>query len=87
MFYKPISDVYHNFNWAVFPVLNSFHKFLRRGNLCIHLVHDECMILLKKMIGKFVKVDIRVATLFTDIDLNTSNQLADANMLAKVSKA
>ena len=81
VFGKPISEVYLLFYQAVFPVFNSFNKFLQREDPCIHLVHDQCMSLLKKVIGKFIKIDvIRDASSYVDVDLDTSNQLADANL-------
>lgn len=81
MFGKPISEIYLLFYQAVLPVFNSFKKFLQRQDPCIHLVHGQCMSLLKKINGKFIKVDvIRDASSLIDVDLDTSNQLADANL-------
>ena len=58
VFGKPvICEVYLLFYQAI-PVFNSFNKFLQREDPCIHLVHDQCMSLLKELIGKFIKINI-----------------------------
>ena len=78
MFGKPICEVYLLFYQAILPV---FNKYLQREDPCIHLVHDQCMSLLKKLIWKFIKIDIiRAASSLVDVDIDTSNQLGDANV-------
>ena len=81
MFGKPICEVYLLFYRAILPVFNSFSKFLQREDTCIHLVHDQCMSLVKKLIENFIKIDIiRAASSYVDVDIDTSNQLGDANV-------
>lgn len=75
LFGAPITEVYLLFFQPVFT------QFLQREDPCIHLVHDCCDNLLRKVLGKFVKLDvIKSTTTFSEVNTGISNQLSDDNI-------
>lgn len=80
-FSSPITEIYLLFYQSVLPVFNRFNLFLQREDPCIHLVHDQCESLLKKILMKFIKPSvIRNATALADVDICTENHLTDPDM-------
>lgn len=81
LFGVPITEVFLLFYQSALPVFNHFNLFLQREDPCIHLVHDHCESLLRKILGRFVKAEaIREASSLREVDYSTSNQLSDANI-------
>lgn len=53
--------VYLLFFQSMLQVFNHFNVFLQREDPCIHLVHDHCESLLRKILGKIMKTDVIAA--------------------------
>ena len=81
LFSRPITEVYLLFYQSILPVFNHFNQFLQREDPCIHLVHDCCESLLKKVLGKFIKLDvIKACPALCDVNTDSTNQLSDGNI-------
>ena len=79
LFDTPITEVYLFFYQCILPVFGNFNQFLQREDPCIHLVHDQCESLLKKLLAKFVEV-IRDASSLLEVDICLDNQLKDDSL-------
>ena len=79
LFSRPVTEVYLLFYHAVLPVFTRFNLLLQREDPCIHILHSQCVELLRKLLSKFVKVAvIKEATHLAEIDYHTKeNQLTD----------
>ena len=79
LFSQPVTEVYLLFYHAVLPVFTRFNLLLQQEDPCIHILHSQCVELLRKLLSKFVKVAvIKKATHLAEIDYHTKeNQLTD----------
>ena len=81
LFDFPITEVYLFFYQSVLPIFNHSNLFLQMEDPCIHLVHDNCERLLRKVLGKFVKKEvIAAANCLSEVNTDISNQRADENI-------
>ena len=77
----PMTEVYLLFYQSVLPVFNHFNQFLQREDPCIHLVHECCESLLKKLLVKFVKLStIKTTATLVEVNIDIANQLSDDNI-------
>ena len=58
LFEKPLTEAYLYFYQSSLSVFTEFNLFLQREDPCIHLVHDKCMSLLEKCLGRFVLISV-----------------------------
>ena len=79
LFSRPVTEVYLLFYHAILPVFTPFNLLPQREDPCIHILHSQCVELLRKPLSKFVKVAvIKEATHLAEIDYHTKeNQLTD----------
>ena len=82
LFGSPITEVYLLFYQSVLPLFTHFNLLLQREDPCIHILHSQCMELLRKLLVKFVRVAVIKATTHqTEIDYNNKdNQLPDSTL-------
>ena len=73
-----MTEVYLLFYQSILPVSNHFNQFLQREDPCIHLVHNCCEGLLKKLVVNFVKLSaIKTATTLAEVNTDIANRLSD----------
>ena len=60
-FENPMTEIYLMFFQAVIPTLTTVNEFLQRGEQVIHLLLDQLESFLKKLVGKFIRIDAIVA--------------------------
>ncbi|KAK6191363.1 hypothetical protein SNE40_003074 [Patella caerulea] len=83
IFQDQMTEVYLLFYQSVLPVFTTFNKFLQREDPCIHAVYPQMTSFLKKLLGKFVRIDVIKTNLsvLTDVDFRPiDNQLEDENV-------
>ena len=81
LFTNPLTEVYLLFYQSVLPVFNHFNLFLQRDGPCVHLVHDHCQSLLKKVLGRFVQTEvIKAAHSLSEVNINIDSQLSDRHI-------
>ncbi len=56
-FENPMTEIYLMFFQAVIPTFTTVNEFLQRGEPVIHLLLDQLESFLKKLAGKFIRVD------------------------------
>lgn len=57
-FEDPTTEIYLMFFQAIFPVFTTLNKFLQRETPCVHLLYDKLESFLRKLLGKFLKVNV-----------------------------
>ena len=82
LFSSPMTEIYLLFFQSVLPTFTHFNMFLQREDPCIHLVYGQCVSLLQKLLGKFVKIRaMKAASHPTEVDYQEkNNQLPDSNV-------
>lgn len=82
VFENPISEVYLLFYQAVLPVFSKLNLLLQREYPTIYLISDEIRSFLKKLLGKFMKIEaIRAKDDVTNVDyLCEDNQLSNCEL-------
>ena len=74
LFGAPMTEVFLLFFQCALPVFNHFNLFLQREDPCIHLIHEHCESLLRKVLGRLVKPEaIRDAASILEVDHNAGN--------------
>ena len=68
-FENPMTEIYLMFFQAVIPTFTTVNEFLQRGEPVIHLLLDQLESFLKKLAGKFIRIDaIAAANKVYEID-------------------
>ena len=82
VFENPISEVYLLFYQAVLPVFSRLNLLLQREYPTIFLIADEIRAFVKKLLGKFIKLEaIRGEDDVTNVDyFCEDNQLSDSEL-------
>lgn len=79
MFENPISEVYLLFYQAVLPVFSRLNLLLQREYPTVFLIADEIRAFLKKLLGKFIKLE--AADDVTKVDyVCEDNKLSDSEI-------